>query len=222
VPGQNRRIQAPFCDLRAPFVILVFDSHLINAKHEGHEGCTKRTKGPESRLLLRPRTSRIYGCYKGLSKPMKLPYSEGSMFLVPLRNGGYARGIVARAGKTGKIVFGYFFGPRLITQEGAGVHDLTPERSILRCMFGDLGLINGEWIAVGQLPNWNRSAWPMPDFVRRDELSNTALLVRYNDHDPTQVEEECGIDSGTDLPADSISGYGSVELKLTKLLSGPA
>ena len=44
---------------------------------------------------------------------MKLPYSEGSVFLVPLRNGGYARGVVARATGEGKGLFGYFFGPRL-------------------------------------------------------------------------------------------------------------
>jgi hypothetical protein len=41
---------------------------------------------------------------------MKLPYSEGSVFLVPLRKGGYARGVVARASPKGKGLLGYFFG----------------------------------------------------------------------------------------------------------------
>ena len=42
---------------------------------------------------------------------MKLPYSEGSVFLVPLTDGGYARGVVARSGPKGKVLFGYILGP---------------------------------------------------------------------------------------------------------------
>jgi len=74
---------------------------------------------------------------------MKLPYSEGSVFLVPLRDGGYARGVVARAGPKGKILMGYFFGPRLATRDDMPLSDLAPAQAILRMRFADLGLING-------------------------------------------------------------------------------
>jgi len=41
-------------------------------------------------------------------------YSEGDWFAVPLRGGGFAAGVIARAmpRKEG-VLLGYFFGPRL-------------------------------------------------------------------------------------------------------------
>jgi hypothetical protein len=41
----------------------------------------------------------------------KLPDSEGDGFAVPLRDGGYAIGVVARMDRKGSVL-GYFFGPR--------------------------------------------------------------------------------------------------------------
>ncbi len=45
------------------------------------------------------------------------PYSEGTVFSVPLRQGGYAKGIVARAAPQEACIFGYFLdqnAPRLL------------------------------------------------------------------------------------------------------------
>ena len=39
----------------------------------------------------------------------KPPYSEGDVFAVPLTQGGYALGVVARAPKKGPVLLGYFF-----------------------------------------------------------------------------------------------------------------
>jgi len=150
---------------------------------------------------------------------MKLPYSEGTVFLVPLRNGGYARGVVARASGEGKVLFGYFFGPLLSSPAAATVNDLDPAEAVLRVIFGDLGLINGEWSVVGTVPNWDRSKWPMPDFVRRDPLGKRKpVLVRYSDTDPLRVEAEYPIEDDSALTPDSAYGYGAVEINLTKLL----
>ena len=150
---------------------------------------------------------------------MKLPYSEGSVFLVPLRNGGYARGVVARATPKGKGLFGYFFGPRLVSPDNAVFDDLDPAKAVLQVRFGDLGLINGEWSIVGTLPDWDRSKWAMPDFVRRDPLGKRKpVLVRYSDTDPMRRETEYPLDDDSGLATDSLSGYGAVELRLTKLL----
>ena len=110
---------------------------------------------------------------------MILPYSEGSTFFIPLRNGGYARGVVARASPDGKGVMGYFFGPRLSSTGRVAWDDLDPANAILRIRFGDLGLINGEWPICGEIPNWNRSEWPMPDFVRRDPLARLKPSAVY-------------------------------------------
>jgi len=149
---------------------------------------------------------------------MTLPYSEGTVFLVPLRNGGYARGVVARASSGGKGLFGYFFGPRLVAAENAEITGLDPTNALLRVRFGDLGLISGEWMVLGQLCNWDRSKWPMPDFVRRDPLRKRAWLVRYSDNNPMCVESEHPTDFDSDLGTDSGYGYGAVETELTRLI----
>jgi hypothetical protein len=151
---------------------------------------------------------------------MTLPYAEGSVFLVPLRNGGYARGVVARARQGGKVLLGYFFGPRLASPEAAEISGLKPAETVLRLRFGDLGLMNGEWPIKGTIPGWERSQWPMPEFVKRDPLrKKKPVLVRYSDVDPACVEAEILLSGEDQLEADLLSGYGSVEIKLTKLLS---
>ncbi|MFO0840715.1 MAG: Imm26 family immunity protein [Phycisphaerae bacterium] len=142
---------------------------------------------------------------------MRLPYAEWSVFCVPLNDGGYARGVVARATKKGKVLLGYFFGPRLATVDAAILTDLDPQNSVLRITFGDLGLIRREWPILGVLPNWNRSAWPMPDVVRRDPLGRLKpVLVRYSDDDPNRIEMERVIDNDIGLAPDSMYGYGAV------------
>jgi hypothetical protein len=151
---------------------------------------------------------------------MRLPYSEGSVFLVPLRDGGYAKGVVVRAAPEGKVLFGYFFGPKIESAGNIAVDDLTPGKEVLKVRFGDLGLIKGKWPIRGSVPNWKRSEWTMPDFVRREPISNRTWLVRYSDADPSRVVAEELVGSACSLLTDSISGSGSVEIKLTKLLAG--
>lgn len=149
----------------------------------------------------------------------KLPYIEGSVFLVPLRNGGYARGVVARASPSGRGVMGYFFGPRLLDTASVSCDDLNPGSAVLRIIFGDLGLINGEWPVLGRVVNWNRSEWSMPDFLRRDLLGRmNPVLVRYADDDPNRIELELIIDDHSGMLPDSSAGYGAVEIRLSNLL----
>jgi hypothetical protein len=126
--------------------------------------------------------------------------------------------VVARSHDEGKVLFGYFFGPRLASTNEVALNDLNPAKAILRVRFGDLGLVNGEWPVVGTVPNWDRSKWAMPDFVRRDDLSKKAWLVRYSDDDPNRIEAEHPTDFDSKLGRDSLSGYGAVETLLTKLL----
>jgi hypothetical protein len=148
-----------------------------------------------------------------------LSYSEGTVFAVPLRTGGFARGGVARASPNGSVLFGYFFGPKLSSINEIKTEAIRPEEAISQMIFGDLGLMNGEWIVVGLLSNWQRDRWGMPDFVRRDPLGNRAWRVRRLDSDPSKIESEEPVEFDANLPANLASGYGAVELKLTKLLS---
>lgn len=149
---------------------------------------------------------------------MKFPYSEGSVFLVPLRNEGYARGIAARVDPKGQILFGYFFGPRFETK-AVSSNELRPDAALLRLRFGALGLQNGSWPILGQFSSWNRTEWTMPDFVRRDPWGGRKpRLVHYADTDPSCIEDEHPIDEDPGLQADSLAGYGVIEIKLTKIL----
>lgn len=150
---------------------------------------------------------------------MKLPYKEGSVFLVTLTDGGYARGVVARAGRKGGVLMGYFFGPRLTSPQKAELTDLAPDNAVLRLLFGDLRLINGKWPIIGNVPNWDRSEWPMPDFVLRDVLGcQKRVVVRYADDDPLRIEAEYTVNDASGMPIDSVSGAALVEIKLTELL----
>src|SRR5207247_10946755 len=58
--------------------------------------------------LLRPAVRQEAAPRRRLKKPKKLPYEEGTRFAVPLRDGGYGVGIVARIGGRG-VTIGYFF-----------------------------------------------------------------------------------------------------------------
>lgn len=151
---------------------------------------------------------------------MKLPYSEGSAFLVPLEGGGYARGVVARAAPKGKILMGYFFGPRLESPADATVDDLRASDAVLRLRFGDLGLMKGRWPILEKLSTWNRSEWSIPRFVRRDVLGRLKpVLVEYSDDDPSKHIREESIDDDSGLDNDSLSGAGLVEIQLAKILN---
>src|SRR6266478_2941838 len=136
---------------------------------------------------------------------MTLKYSEGTVFLVPLRTGGYARGVVARASSKGKVLLGYFFGPRLVSSDAGELGDLDPAKAILRVRFGDLGLINGEWTIRSRIVRWNRSEWPMPDFLREDPFGmKKTVRVHYSDLDPSRVEAEYPAGNDAGLGTDSM------------------
>jgi hypothetical protein len=151
---------------------------------------------------------------------MTRPYSEGSVFLVPLRDGGFARGVVARVASKGSIVFGYFFGPRLESPAAATFGDLDSAKAALRIRFGDLGLMNGEWRLIDRIVDWNPARWPMPEFGSRDPLTGKAWVTRYCDKDPRREESrrQVNTESISDLPDDGLYGYGAAEIRLTKLL----
>ena len=152
---------------------------------------------------------------------MKLPYEEGSVFAMPLGNGGFARGVVARSTRVGRVLLGYFFGPHLETSASATLDHLHPDQAVTRIRFGDLGLIDGRWVIIGKVPNWDRADWPIPDFVRRDPISRKAWLVRYSDVDPLRSASELlsDYDDLQGLDSDGLFGAGAAETKISKLLA---
>ena len=151
-----------------------------------------------------------------------LPYREGDWFAVPLRDGGYAVGVVARAAPGGRVLLGYFFGPRrdhTPTLDELG--SLNAADALLVAQFGDLGLIEASWPIIGRFDVWNRKAWPMPRFARADAVSGQVRLVEYAEDNPN---EELAVTTpppgmSEQHPKDGLLGAGAVELRLTKLLA---
>jgi Immunity protein 26 len=154
----------------------------------------------------------------------KVKYQEGDWFAVPLRDGGFGIVLVARAARDG-VLLGYFFGPRRSDVPMIGdVTGLKPDDAVLVRQFGDLGIIRGQWPALGHLEGWDRAEWPMPIFVRYEELTGRSFRVYYDDDDPNSVPREEQIPPGEaeQGPKDGLMGFGFAEKTLTQLLSAEA
>lgn len=147
-----------------------------------------------------------------------LPYAEGFRFLVPLKGGGYARGVIARMAPGGGTLLGYFFGPR-VTKEAACFDKVKPEDAILRVRFGDLDLVRNKWPVFGSLDVWDRSEWPIPEFLWQCPLGRLPdHVVVYADDDITARRDEDRSSIPPGLAHDSLYGSGAVETRLSKLL----
>lgn len=155
-----------------------------------------------------------------MAKP-KINYTEGTCFFVPLRQGGFARGLVARHNGAGQVL-AYFFGPRLNGPTG-GFAGLNQQGAILVGLCGDLGLLSGEWPIGETTQAWDRADWPFPPLFRADEAAKRAWLSYYDEDTLELVREEpTKLEQGPCHPYDRLMGSGSVEIRLTKLLSEEA
>jgi hypothetical protein len=153
--------------------------------------------------------------------PRRVRYSEGDWVAVPLRDGGFATGVIARANPKGALL-GYFFGPRHAFVPSLGeVARLQPTDAVLVGKFGHLGLVGGQWPILGRLEGWDRSKWPMPVFVRYEELTGRSLKVFYDDDDPNKLvrEEQVRPGEAEQGPKDGLMGAGFAEKALTSLLA---
>lgn len=152
-----------------------------------------------------------------------LPYREGSWFAVPLQGGGHAVGVVARRAPAGRIMLAYMFGPKRDALPSlAELETLRPEQAVRRLRTGDMALLNERWPMLGDSEHWDRDAWPMPAFIRRNESLQRAWRATYADADPAKLDREESVPFDTPgLESDSLYGYGATELLMSKLLVTP-
>jgi hypothetical protein len=151
----------------------------------------------------------------------KISYREGDWFAVPLRNGNFATGLIARA-NPGGVILGYFFGPAQQRVPDLGdVADLHPGDAALVGIFSHLGIVQAKWPLLGQLDCWDRGDWPTPAFVRYEELTGRSFRVFYDDNDPNRVlrEEQIAPGEAEQAPKDGLMGAGFAEAALTRLLT---
>jgi hypothetical protein len=163
----------------------------------------------------------LEGHGSGERSGMRQSYHEGSWFAVPLPDGGHACGLVARLSPGSKIMLTYLFGPRLAAPPTlAHVAALRPADALKVLRVGDMALASGHWPVLGDLPDWDPARWPMPQFLRRADALKRAWRVTYAETDPTRSEREESVPYDTaGLEADSLYGYGSTELLLSRLLA---
>lgn len=144
-------------------------------------------------------------------------FANGTVFLVPLRDRGYAVGVLARNSGEGHA-FGYFFGPRIDSGADVDIDRLEPGDAILIGKFGDLELLRGNWPEVGSIRPWDPSRWPIPPLARIDESAGKAWLSTYDEDFNCTREEEIRVEDANYYPYDRLMGSGSVEIRLTKML----
>lgn len=152
-------------------------------------------------------------------KNSKREFPEGTWFAIPLRDGGYCRGLVARTTGKGRAL-GYFFGPKKATiEELPDVSSLLPIDAILVGRFGDLGLLNGEWKVIKKDAQWDRATWPIPPFITVDVEAKSAMKTIFNDNLEIISYQHCDPSLADQFPKDGLMGYRFVEIMLTRLLS---
>lgn len=145
----------------------------------------------------------------------------GSWFAVPLKDGGFATGLVARMAPKGRIIVAYLFGPERAAVPPVGEMAILQPKDALRCLrIGDLGLVNGEWPILGELPDWKPEQWATPAFFGQDDLSGKVWRAVYPDSDPSQLprREFVGAKDIVGLERDALYGSGVVETLMTKAL----
>lgn len=150
-------------------------------------------------------------------KKARLP-NCGTVFLVPLRNGGYGIGVLVRADGKGRA-FGSFFGPRIASSDEISNFDLQMKNAIFSCRFGDHGLYKKSWNVVGAVPDWNPEQWPMPKFSRQHDDASRYYVTEYDDNLGVLSETIVPASEALNLPEDVQFGSGIIEIKLDNLLA---
>jgi len=143
--------------------------------------------------------------------------TEGTVFAVPLQDGGFAIGLIARASRRG-VLLGYFWA-RWKELPDIGSLNIRRDDAILIGRFGDLFLQTGRWIQLGKLSSWNRDEWPMPLFGREEMLTGRRWEVKYSNDDPNVLLGEYPAAANNDYLPDAMHGAEAVEIILKKRLS---
>jgi hypothetical protein len=112
-------------------------------------------------------------------KPRRVRLLEGSCFAIPLPSGGFAVGVLSQL-LSGKLPFGYFFGPRRAKPpDKRELASLNPLDAILRVTFGETEIQNGRWLKLGPVEPWRIEDWPTPAHTSGEAGGGLVWRIEY-------------------------------------------
>jgi hypothetical protein len=134
-------------------------------------------------------------------------WTKGYWVGVPLRDGRWGAGMIARGRKNG-ILLGYFYGPWNSCPSLDDVTGLSPQDALLVRRFGSMGIRDGEWPIIGKQPRWKPEEWPQPEFFRQNGTFLRA--VSYDDKNKGGCERR--LQEGEPLPRWTDGFWGHIAL----------
>ncbi|MBK8089819.1 MAG: hypothetical protein IPK31_18915 [Chitinophagaceae bacterium] len=111
---------------------------------------------------------------------MKNKYSIGDVFKLKLKNNDIAFGVVIRANFKGTVL-GFFFKSAKSLKLKDGLVKVNLDKIVLRCLFGDLGIIKKKWKIIGKVSK-DHEIFKMPvlGFYRLDDDDNKYYVTEYD------------------------------------------
>jgi Immunity protein 26 len=149
---------------------------------------------------------------------------EGEAFAVPMQDGRYAIGVIARVEtKRPRKPYGiyvYFFAPYNSKER---LHKclprLTAKNYVARLNTSALDIYDGIWTRIGMLPEWNKPDWPFPEFYVQNDFTKKFFKRVLSETDLISYAQQYPIDEIKDLEEDTLHGSESASnevLRLTK------
>ena len=151
-------------------------------------------------------------------KTKRIIAKEGDVIAIPLNQGGYGIGLVARTNK--RTMLGYFFNnvyQTVPTDILPG--EINEKNVVLVAKFSSLGIEDGTWPILARFSNFTKTGWPIPVFKMQHALTGKYFAIIYEEdllneksrHLVTGQEASLLFEHGS-------HGYISLENALSKLL----
>jgi hypothetical protein len=150
-------------------------------------------------------------------KKTKIKTKEGDVFVVPLLNGKYAIGLIAR--KNGKIALGYFFDTVFESPPSqVGQSVLSNRKIALIAKFSTMGIDDGEWPLAQTNIFFAREEWPIPLFKMQEPITKVYFAVVYEEDLLHDTRYKISESEAAEYFQDGLSGYVALSNKLSKIL----
>lgn len=147
----------------------------------------------------------------------KVKIMEGDIFILPLKNGKYAIGLVAISAKN--CILAYYFNLMLDKESDFDMEIIQKERTILIQMVSTLGFSEESWKIIGKLDSFTDSVWTLPNFQQYSELSKCYYSTIHDSKLEEVSRHKIDEKEASKLYPSGMAGYVYAENVLLKLLN---